>query len=62
VTADNTDVTVTITVNIGGQIREAKASALTNVNPYDVARGLLIGLNSEVRDWTHDAERTSRWS
>lgn len=59
-TADNTDVTVTITVNIGGQIREAKASALTNVNPHEVARGLLFGLNSEVRAWTHDAERIGR--
>lgn len=59
-TTDNTDVTVTITVNIGGQIREAKASALTNVNPYEVARGLLFGLNSEVRDWSHHAELTGR--
>lgn len=54
---DNIDVTVAIEVNINEQVRKATASALTNVDPYEVAKGLLFGLNGEVRNWANE----QRW-
>lgn len=56
---NNVDVTVTVTVNIGGQPHTRTASALTDADPHRVADGLLQGLRGDVGRWLQD-ERFAR--
>lgn len=51
---ESVDVTVEVTVNVGGQPRTVRASALTDANPYQVASGLLQGLQGDTVSWLTD--------
>lgn len=54
-TTDKTSIVVTIAVNIGGEVRLFEAEASTANNAYDVAQGLLSGLDTEADRWLNKA-------
>lgn len=51
---ESTDVTVTVTVNIGGVPHTKTASALTDADPRHVADGLLGGLRNDMGRWIRE--------
>jgi hypothetical protein len=57
---DTVDVTVTVEVTVGGQVRRKTTAALTDANPYIVADGLLDGVADDTRRWLNDQKRASR--
>jgi nanoRNase/pAp phosphatase (c-di-AMP/oligoRNAs hydrolase) len=57
---DSRDVTVTVTVNIGGTPHTKTASALTDADPYHVAEGLLAGIHNDTDQWLRDERRARR--
>jgi hypothetical protein len=60
-TDTKTSIWVTIAINIGGETKTFEADATTAGDAYDVAKGLLNGLDTEADRWLmksgHDARR-----
>lgn len=63
-TEPKTAVWVTIALNVGGETKTFEADATTAANPYEIARGLLSGLESEAGRWFYrtgmEYERANR--
>ncbi|GAA0494583.1 hypothetical protein Ade02nite_20060 [Paractinoplanes deccanensis] len=59
-TDQKTPVWVTIAVNIGGETKTFSADASTEGDLYDIATGLLSGLDSEASRWLFKAGNESR--
>lgn len=59
-TDNKTPVWITIAVNIGGETKTFTADASTTGDPYDIANGLLNGLDTEAGRWLLEAGRESR--
>ncbi len=57
---ESRDVTVTVTVNIGGEPHTKTASALTDADPHRVADGLLTGLRLDMGQWLGDQRHVGR--
>ncbi len=59
-TETKTQIWVTIAVNIGGETKTFEADASTGGDPYDVAQGLLTGLDTEADRWLTKTGMRSR--
>lgn len=55
-----TPIWVTIAINIGGETKTFEADASTASDPYDVAQGLLTGLDTEADRWLMKAGNSAR--
>jgi len=54
-TDKKTPVWVTIAINIGGETKTFEADASTANDPFDVAQGLLSGLDNDADRWLRKA-------
>jgi hypothetical protein len=59
-TDNKTPIWVTIAINIGGETRTFTADATTAGDPYDLANGLLKGLDNEAGRWLYKAGTEAR--
>lgn len=59
-TDSKTPIWVTIAVNIGGETKTFEADASTTGDAYDVAYGLLNGLDNEAGRWLNHAGHEAR--
>ncbi len=60
VVTDKTPIWITVAINIGGETKTFEADATTGGDVYDVAQGLLSGLDSEAGRWLLKAGRDAR--
>lgn len=57
---DHPTVEVITTVRVGTDTKTFTTTADTSGDPYRTARQLVLAVNGDAADWTHQAERNNR--